>query len=167
LLSANRRFRFAVTGSGSCSDSARRNYFILDCVFVPRIPWIVLFLVSGACLDQAWGISQLLGGKFRWTFKGRAASLGIACPTNIAVCFLSLSAGGFGSSRRRNLFDHADFGYGLRPIHLVREMVNLARRSVAKLAEWRVRRRIRKSDHTEQLKTQKQQAIARSATEAT
>ncbi len=24
---------------------------------VPRIPWIVLFLISGACLDQAWGIS--------------------------------------------------------------------------------------------------------------
>jgi len=46
---------------------------------------------------------------------------------------------------------------GLRPIHLVREMVNLTRRSVAKQAEWRVRRRIRKSDLTEQLKTQKQQ----------
>src|ERR1700749_4867752 len=26
-----------------------------------RIPWIVLFLISGACLDQAWGISYLLG----------------------------------------------------------------------------------------------------------
>jgi S-DNA-T family DNA segregation ATPase FtsK/SpoIIIE len=45
---------------------------------------------------------------------------------------------------------------GLRPIHLVREMVNLTRRSVAKMAEWRVRRRIRKSDLTEQLKTEKQ-----------
>ena len=51
---------------------------------------------------------------------------------------------------------------GLRPIHLVREMVNLTRRSVAKLAEWRVRRRIRKSDLKEQLKTQK----GRSALEA-
>jgi S-DNA-T family DNA segregation ATPase FtsK/SpoIIIE len=45
---------------------------------------------------------------------------------------------------------------GLRPIHLVREMVSLTRRSVAKMAEWRVRRRIRKSDLTEQLKTEKQ-----------
>jgi S-DNA-T family DNA segregation ATPase FtsK/SpoIIIE len=35
-------------------------------------------------------------------------------------------------------------------------MVNLTRRSVAKMAEWRVRRRIRKSDLTEQLKTEKQ-----------
>src|SRR5438046_851087 len=26
-----------------------------------RIPWIVLFLVSGACLDEAWGVSYLLG----------------------------------------------------------------------------------------------------------
>src|SRR5205814_9026104 len=46
---------------------------------------------------------------------------------------------------------------GLRPIHLVREMVNLTRRSVAKLHEWRVRRTIRKSDLKEQLKTQKGQ----------
>ena len=45
---------------------------------------------------------------------------------------------------------------GLRPIHLVREMVNLTRRSVAKLAEWRVRRRIRKSDLREKLKTDKE-----------
>jgi S-DNA-T family DNA segregation ATPase FtsK/SpoIIIE len=45
---------------------------------------------------------------------------------------------------------------GLRPIHLVREMVSLTRRSVAKMAEWKVRRRIRKSDLTEQLKTEKQ-----------
>jgi S-DNA-T family DNA segregation ATPase FtsK/SpoIIIE len=48
---------------------------------------------------------------------------------------------------------------GLRPIHLVREMVNLAHRSVANLHEWRVRRRIRKSDHTEQLKTEKQRRV--------
>src|SRR5262249_29130165 len=45
---------------------------------------------------------------------------------------------------------------GLRPIHLVREMVNLARRTVASLAEWRVRRRIRKSDLREKLKTEKE-----------
>src|SRR5204862_167795 len=49
------------------------------------------------------------------------------------------------------------FVTGLRPIHFVREMVNLTRRSVARQAEWRVRRRIRKSDLTEQLKTQNQQ----------
>src|SRR4029078_6501288 len=47
------------------------------------------------------------------------------------------------------------FVTGLRPIHLVREMVSLTRRSVAKMAEWRVGRRIRKSDIKEQQKTQK------------
>jgi hypothetical protein len=29
--------------------------------FAPRIPWIVLFLISGACLDDAWGITHFLG----------------------------------------------------------------------------------------------------------
>src|SRR4030095_16720859 len=42
------------------------------------------------------------------------------------------------------------------PIHLVREMVNLSRRSMAKMAQWRVRRRIRKSDLKEKLKTEKE-----------
>jgi len=47
---------------------------------------------------------------------------------------------------------------GLRPIHLVREMVNLTRRSVAKLHEWRVRRTIRKSDLKEQLRPRRGRA---------
>src|SRR6267154_1790127 len=105
--------------------------------FVPRIPWIVLFLVSGACLDQAWGISQLLGRKVPVDIQGPGGLIGYRL-----------------SDEHRGLLPVALGPVG--PVHLVREMVNLARRSVAKLAEWRVRRRIRKSDHTEQLKTQKQ-----------
>jgi S-DNA-T family DNA segregation ATPase FtsK/SpoIIIE len=122
-----------------------------------RIPWIVLFLVSGACLDQACGISHLLGRKVPVDIQGPGGLIGYRLSDEHRG-LLPAALGPVGSV----LFVVAVYlttlilVTGLRPIHLVREMVNLARRSVAKLAEWRVRRRIRKSDHTEQLKTQKQ-----------
>ena len=122
-----------------------------------RIPWIVLFLVSGACLDQAWGISHLLGRKVPVDIQGPGGLIGYRLSDEHRG-LLPAALGPVGS----DLLVVAVYlttlilVTGLRPIHLVREMVNLARRSVAKLAEWRVRRRIRKSDLTEQLKTQKQ-----------
>jgi S-DNA-T family DNA segregation ATPase FtsK/SpoIIIE len=122
-----------------------------------RIPWIVLFLVSGACLDQAWGISYLLGRKVPVDIQGPGGLIGYRLSDEHRG-LLPAALGPVGS----DLLVVAVYlttlilVTGLRPIHLVREMVNLAHRSVAKLAEWRVRRRIRKSDLTEQLKTQKQ-----------
>jgi S-DNA-T family DNA segregation ATPase FtsK/SpoIIIE len=126
--------------------------------FVPRIPWIVLFLVSGACLDQAWGISQLLGRKVPVDIQGPGGLIGYRLSDEHRG-LLPVALGPVGSVLLvvAIYLTTLILVTGLRPIHLVREMVNLARRSVAKLAEWRVRRRIRKSDHTEQLKTQKQQ----------
>ena len=41
-----------------------------------RIPWIVLFLISGACLDQAWGISPLLGRKVPVDIQGPGGLIG-------------------------------------------------------------------------------------------
>jgi len=43
---------------------------------VLRIPWIVLFLISGACLDQAWGISYLLGRKVPVDIQGPGGLIG-------------------------------------------------------------------------------------------
>src|SRR5204863_7613416 len=43
---------------------------------VSRIPWIVLFLLSGACLDQAWGISHLLGRKVPVDIQGPRGFIG-------------------------------------------------------------------------------------------
>src|SRR5882724_6388199 len=125
--------------------------------FVPRIAWIVLFLVSGACLDQAWGISQLLGRKVPVDIQGPGGLIGYRLSDEHRG-LLPVALGPVGSVLLvvAIYLTTLILVTGLRPIHLVREMVNLARRSVAKLAEWRVRRRIRKSDHTEQLKTQKQ-----------
>ena len=44
--------------------------------FASRIPWIVLFLISGACLDQAWGISHLLGRKVPVDIQGPGGLIG-------------------------------------------------------------------------------------------
>jgi S-DNA-T family DNA segregation ATPase FtsK/SpoIIIE len=125
--------------------------------FVLRIPWIVLFLISGACLDQAWGISYLLGRKVPVDIQGPGGLIGYRLSDEHRG-LLPAAVGPVGSVLLvvAIYLTTLILVTGLRPIHLVREMVNLTRRSVAKMAEWRVRRRIRKSDHTEQLKTDKQ-----------
>ena len=126
--------------------------------FVPRIPWIVLFLISGACLDQAWGITHFLGRTVPVDIQGPGGLIGYRLSDEHRG-LLPAAVGPVGSVLLlvAVYLTTLILVTGLRPIHLVREMVNLTRRSVAKQAEWRVRRRIRKSDLTEQLKTQKQQ----------
>src|SRR6266404_193788 len=121
-----------------------------------RIPWIVLFLVSGACLDEAWGISYLLGRKVPVDIRGPGGLVGYGL-SNEHHGLLTAALGPVGSVLLivGVYLTTLILVTGLRPIHLVREMVNLTRQSVAKLHEWRVRRTIRKSDLKEQLKTQK------------
>jgi len=123
-----------------------------------RIPWIILFLISGACLDQAWGISQFLGRKVPVDIQGPGGLIGYRLSDEHRG-LLPTALGPVGSVLLvvAVYLTTLILVTGLRPIHLVREIVNLTHRSVAKLYEWRVRRRIRKSDLTEQLKTQKQQ----------
>jgi len=122
-----------------------------------RIPWIVLFLISGACLDQACGISHLLGRKVPVDIQGPGGLIGYRLADE-SRGLLPAVLGPVGSVLLvvAVYLTTLILVTGLRPIHLVREMVNLARRSVAKLAEWRVRRRIRKSDLREKLKTEKE-----------
>lgn len=122
-----------------------------------KIPWIVLFLISGACLDQAWGISHLLGRKIPVDIQGPGGLIGYRLSEETRG-LLPAALGPVGSVLLvvAVYLTTLILVTGLRPIHLVREMVNLTRRSVAKMAEWRVRRRIRKSDLTEQLKTERQ-----------
>src|SRR5438552_3127622 len=121
-----------------------------------RIPWIILFLISGACLDQAWGISHFLGRKVPVDIQGPGGLIGYRLSDEHRG-LLPAALGPVGSVLLvvGVYLTTLILVTGLRPIHLVREMVNLARQSVAKLHEWRVRRSIRKSDLKEQLKTQK------------
>jgi DNA segregation ATPase FtsK/SpoIIIE, S-DNA-T family len=122
-----------------------------------RIPWIVLFLLSGACLDQAWGISHLLGRKVPVDIQGPGGLVGYRLSDEHRG-LLPAALGPMGSQLLviGVYLTTLILATGLRPIHLVREMVNFTRRSVAKLREWRVRRRIRKSDLREKLKTEKE-----------
>ncbi|HMF46726.1 MAG TPA: DNA translocase FtsK 4TM domain-containing protein [Candidatus Udaeobacter sp.] len=124
---------------------------------VLRIPWIVLFLISGACLDQACGISYFLGRKVPVDIQGPGGLIGYRLSDEHRG-LLPAALGPMGSVLLVVLvyLTTLILVTGLRPIHLVREMVNLARRSVAKMAAWRVRRRIRKSDLREKLKTEKE-----------
>jgi S-DNA-T family DNA segregation ATPase FtsK/SpoIIIE len=122
-----------------------------------RIPWIALFLVSGACLDEAWGISHLLGRKVPVDIRGPGGLIGYGL-SNEHRGLLPAALGPVGSVLLivGVYLTTLILVTGLRPIHLVREIVNLTRRSVAKLHEWRVRQRIRKSDFREKLKTEKE-----------
>src|SRR5712671_4689254 len=128
-----------------------------------RIPWIILFLISGACLDQACGINHFLGRKVPVDIQGPGGLIGYSLSDEHRG-LLPAALGPVGSVLLvvGVYLTTLILVTGLRPIHLVREMVNLTRRSVANLHEWRVRRTIRKSDLKEQLKTQK----GRSALEA-
>src|SRR5262245_33189632 len=124
---------------------------------VVRIPWIALFLVSGACLDQAWGISHLLGRKVPVDIQGPGGLIGYRLSDEYRG-LLPAALGPMGSVLLvvAVYLTTLILVTGLRPIHFVREMVNLTRRSVAKLHEWRVRGSIRKSDLKEKLKTEKE-----------
>ncbi len=99
-----------------------------------RIPWIVLFLVSGACLDEAWGISYLLGRKVPVDIRGPGGLVGYGL-SNEHHGLLTAALGPVGSVLLivGVYLTTLILVTGLRPIHLVREMVNLTRRSVAKM----------------------------------
>ena len=120
-----------------------------------RIPWIVLFLMSSACLDEAWGISYLLGRKVPVDIRGPGGLVGYGL-SNERHGLLPAALGPVGSVLLvvGVYLTTLILVTGLRPIHLVREMVNLTRRSMAKQHEWRLRRRIRQSDLKEKLKTE-------------
>ena len=122
-----------------------------------RVPWILLFLLSGACLDQAWGISHFLGRKVPVDIQGPGGMVGYRLSDEHRG-LLPAALGPVGSLLLviGIYLTTLILATGLRPIHFVREMVNFTRRSVAKLHEWRVRRRIRKSDLREKLKTEKE-----------
>src|SRR6266480_949131 len=122
---------------------------------MPRIPWIVLFIVSGACLDQLWDISHLLGLKVPVDIQGAGGLIGYRLSDEHRG-LLRAGLGPVGSVLLVTGIYATTLILvtGLRPIYLVRETVSATRQSVAKLHEWRVRRTIRKSDLKEQLKTQ-------------
>jgi S-DNA-T family DNA segregation ATPase FtsK/SpoIIIE len=123
----------------------------------PRLAWIVLFIMSGACLLhvqpyhlRGWHAAFNIQGPGGWIgyafadehrglFRNALGPLGsLLLLTGIYVTTLVLVT-------------------GLRPIHLVRETVILMRRLSVKLQEWLLRRRLRRSNLKEKLEISEKQ----------
>lgn len=123
-----------------------------------RIPWIVLFILSGACLDQLWDISHLLGLKVPVDIQGPGGLIGYRLADENRgllraalgpVGSLILVVGVYATT--------LILVTGLRPIHIVREMVRGTRRSATALGEWQLRRKLRRSNLKEQLEISERQ----------
>src|SRR5256884_524904 len=118
----------------------------------PRIPWIVLFIVSGACLDQLWDISHLLGLKVPVDIQGSGGLIGYRLADEHRG-LLRAALGPVGSVLLV-LGIYATtliLVTGLRPIHLVRETVSATQRAATRLREWQLQRKLRKLDLKEKL----------------
>src|SRR5438874_4156826 len=125
---------------------------------VPRLPWIVLFIISGACLDQLWDISHLFGLKVPVDIQGSGDLIGY----RLADEHRGLLRAGLGPVGSLILvmgvyLTTLILVTGLRPIHLVRETVGGTRRVGTRLREWQLRRKLRRSDLKEKLEISERQ----------
>ncbi len=125
---------------------------------VPRLPWIVLFIISGACLDQLWDISHLFGLKVPVDIQGSGGLIGY----RLADEHRGLLRAGLGPVGSLILvmgvyLTTLILVTGLRPIHLVRETVGGTRRVGTRLREWQLRRKLRRSDLKEKLEISERQ----------
>jgi S-DNA-T family DNA segregation ATPase FtsK/SpoIIIE len=114
----------------------------------PRIPWIVLFIASGACLLQL-QTQHLQGWKRAFNIQGAGGWFGYFFGRTLLLS----SMGKVGSLILLGgiYLTTLILVTGLRPIYLVRQSVTGTRRAFAKLHEWRLHRQLRKSDLKGQL----------------
>ena len=124
----------------------------------PRIPWIVLFIVSGACLDQLWDISHLIGLKVPVDIQGSGGLIGYRLADEHRG-LLRATLGPVGSALLvLGLYvSTLILVTGLRPIHLVRETVIAAHRAFTSLREWQLQRKLRSLDLKEKLEISERQ----------
>ncbi len=123
----------------------------------PRLVWIILFIISGACLLhvqpyhlQGWHAAfniQGPGGWIGYAFADERRGLlrNALGPLGTLLLLLGIYA------------TTLILVTGLRPIHLVRETVVLMRRMNVGLQEWLLRRRLRRSDLKGKLAISEQQ----------
>lgn len=121
-----------------------------------RIPWICLFIVSGACLLQL-QTRHLVGWKGAFNIPGSGGWLGYFLGRTV----LLNSMGKVGSAV---LLGSIYIGSlilmtGLRPIHLVRQTVIGSRSGLTKLREWRLHRQLEKSDLKGQLEISRKELV--------
>ncbi|PZR73215.1 MAG: hypothetical protein DLM52_11500 [Chthoniobacterales bacterium] len=115
---------------------------------VARLPWILLFVISGACLLQL-QTRHLQGWRGAFNIQGPGGALGYFFGKKV----LLTAMGDVGSMILLGgiYLSSLILMTGLRPIHLVRESVAGARNSSVRFREWRLRREMRKADIQGQL----------------
>ena len=110
---------------------------------MPRLGWIALFIVSGACLLQL-QTQHLQGWRTLFNIPGAGGWIGYFVGAKLLLTWMGgvgsmiLLAGVYVSS--------LILMTGLRPIHIVRQSVTGMRQGVVALKEWQLKRRLRKSD---------------------
>src|SRR5262249_11822577 len=121
----------------------------------PRIPWIILFILSGACLVQL-QTSHLQGWRLAFNIQGPGGWAGYFFGKSL----LLNSMGKVGSFILLSGIYLATLILmtGLRPIHIVRETVAATAHAFAKLQDWRLDRQLRKADLRGQLEIKQREA---------
>jgi S-DNA-T family DNA segregation ATPase FtsK/SpoIIIE len=108
-----------------------------------RSIWIVLFIVSGACLLQL-QTQHLQGWRSAFNIQGPGGWIGYALGKKLLQTWM----GGVGSVILLTAVYVSSLILmtGLRPIHIVRQTVAGMRNAMTALQEWELKRRLRKSD---------------------
>ncbi len=124
-----------------------------------RLPWIVLFIVSGACLLQL-QTQHLQGWKRAFNIPGPGGWLGFF----FGKTLLLTSMGKIGSLVLLTAVYIATLILvtGLRPIHVVRQTISGTQLAFSKLYEWRLRRQLRNADIKGQLEISQKELAKKS-----
>ena len=115
---------------------------------IARLPWIILFIASGACLFQ-WQTSHLQGWRHAYNIQGPGGWVGYLFGKTLLVTSMGKIGSGIllGGIYVASLI----LMTGLRPIHLVQQTVSGTRAAFANLHDWRLRRKMGKADIKGQL----------------
>ncbi|HEV2966179.1 MAG TPA: DNA translocase FtsK [Chthoniobacterales bacterium] len=115
---------------------------------LPRLPWAILFVASGACLCQL-QTTHLQGWKRLFNIQGPGGWVGYV----FGKTLLLTSMGKVGAIILLGAIYAASLILmtGLRPIHLVHQTVSGTRAAFARLHEWRLHRKLRNADIKGQL----------------
>src|SRR5438105_5230982 len=115
---------------------------------IARLPWIILFIASGACLFQ-WQTSHLQGWRHAYNIQGPGGWVGYLFGKTLLVTSMGKIGSGIllGGIYVASLI----LMTGLRPIHLVQQTVSGTRAAFANLHDWRLRRKMGEADIKGQL----------------
>src|SRR5437868_9273653 len=115
---------------------------------IARLPWIILFIASGACLFQ-WQTWHLQCWRHAYNIQGPGGWVGYLFGKTLLVTSMGKIGSGIllGGIYVASLI----LMTGLRPIHLVQQTVSGTRAAFANLHDWRLRRKMGKADIKGQL----------------